>query len=72
MAEFGSDFGAFGAPGDYMATLCQTTRLRAVSAPTVAILASFLAGTFQASDVLESILDYTSRNAAQALARGGV
>jgi hypothetical protein len=31
-----------------------------VSGATVAILAAFLAGTFQASDVLESIVDYTS------------
>jgi hypothetical protein len=47
-----------------MDTLCTTARLRAVSGATVAILAAFLAGTFQASDVLESIVDYTSRNAA--------
>jgi hypothetical protein len=49
-----------------MATPGLTTRLRAVSAPTGAILAAALTGTFQVSDVLESILDYTSRNAAPA------
>ena len=44
-----------------MATPGQRTRLRAVSAATVAILAAFLPRTFQPRDVLESILDYTSR-----------
>jgi hypothetical protein len=34
-----------------MATPGPTTRLRAASALTVAILAAFLAGTFQARDV---------------------
>jgi len=47
-----------------MATLCPTTRLRAVSAPTVAILAVIRAGTLRGRDVSESIVDYTSRNAA--------
>ena len=55
-----------------MATPGPATRLRDVSAPTVAIVAAFRVGTFQASDVLESIVDYTSRNAAPGLARGGV
>jgi hypothetical protein len=55
-----------------MATPGSATRLRAVSAPTVAILAVTGTETFQVSDVLESIVDYTSRNAAPGLARGGV
>jgi hypothetical protein len=44
-----------------MATLRPTTRLRGVSVP---ILAVFLAETFQASDVSESSVGYTSMNAA--------
>ena len=47
-----------------MATPRQENAPEAVSAPTVAILAVTGAGTFQVSDVLESIVDYTSKNAA--------
>jgi hypothetical protein len=38
----------------------------------VAILAAFLAGTFQGFDVWRSIVNYTSRNAAPGLTRDGV
>jgi hypothetical protein len=44
-----------------MATLRPTTRLRAVSAPTVAILAVTGTETFQAGNVWRNILNYTSR-----------
>jgi hypothetical protein len=54
-----------------MATPGSTTRLRAVSAPTKAILGRCLAGTFRGTDVLETIVGYTSRNAKTDLARGG-
>ena len=47
-----------------MATPGSTARLRAVSAPTVAILAVTGTETFQVSDVWKSIVDYTSKNAA--------
>jgi hypothetical protein len=50
-----------------MATLRPTTRLRAVSAPPVAILAVIRSGTFRRRDVLESIVEYTGRNAAPGL-----
>jgi hypothetical protein len=50
-----------------MVTPSPTTRLRAVFGPTMAIVAAFLVGTFQARDVWESIADYTSRNAALGL-----
>ena len=49
-----------------MATPGSTARLRAVSAPTVAILAATGTETFQVSNVWKSIVGYTSRNAAQA------
>jgi len=49
-----------------MATPCPKSRLRAVSAATVAIRATIRAGTFPSADVSESTLDYTSRNAAPA------
>jgi hypothetical protein len=47
-----------------MATTGSATRLRAVSAPTVAILTVTGTETFRGTDVWEGILDYTSRNAA--------
>ena len=62
--EFVPNFEAFGAGRGYMATPGSTTRLRALSAPTMAILGVAWQETFHGIDVLESIVGYTSRNAA--------
>jgi hypothetical protein len=49
-----------------MASPGARTRLRAVSGATVAILAVTGTETFRGTDILESILDYTSRTPPQA------
>jgi len=71
-AEFVCLFRASGAPRGYRATLCPTTRLRGVSAPTVAILTAKGTETFEVSDVSESIVGLHKQERRPRLARGGV